>query len=176
MEIQDLPTDCLHSIFNHCPEYVPIARQVCTKWNSMSKSHKKKFDFEVYVKNNNVSLIQWMHQEKPFTHGQIDKILSLSARYGNETLMILCKEWGATDFDRALEYATLGGHIECMKLCKEWGATNFNEAISAAVKRGHLECIKLCLEWGATNLAAAMNIARRNNDVECIRILSNYTI
>ena len=39
------------------------------------------------------------------------------------------------------------GHIEILKLCKEWGATDFNEAMENAGDNGHVEIVKLCREW-----------------------------
>ena len=40
------------------------------------------------------------------------------------------------------------GHIEVVKLCKEWGATDFDRAMVRAVESGHIEIFKLCKEWG----------------------------
>ena len=59
----------------------------------------------------------------------------------------LCAEWGATEFDSAMDEAAYFGHIEIVKLCKEWGAADFNSAMDGAAYSGHIEIVKLCREW-----------------------------
>ncbi len=40
--------------------------------------------------------------------------------------MQLAKDWGATDYDEALDSAVFSDHPECMQLAKDWGATDYN--------------------------------------------------
>ena len=47
--------------------------------------------------------------------------------------------------------AAKGGHVEIVKLCKEWGATDFNRVMKEAAWGGHVEIVKLCKEWGAVS-------------------------
>ena len=62
------------------------------------------------------------------------------------SLVNLAKEWGATDFNKALSYAAQKGHIDCMKLLKAWGATGFNKALEYAAYGGQIACMKLAKE------------------------------
>ena len=73
--------------------------------------------------------------------------MSNAAWKGHVEIVKLCKEWGATDFNSAMEEAAWEGHVEIVKLCKEWGATDFDEAMSYAAKGGHVEIVKLCRGW-----------------------------
>ena len=67
----------------------------------------------------------------------------------------LCREYGATDFNKGMFIATFKGHVEIVKLCKEWGARDYNEAMGIAnwymrlhgTENRHIEIVKLCREW-----------------------------
>jgi len=66
--------------------------------------------------------------------------------------MGLCEEWGATDFDRAMEAAAWEGHVEVMKVCEKWGVVNLDRAMEAAALRGRVEVEKLCKEWAIVEM------------------------
>ena len=59
-----------------------------------------------------------------------------AVRNGHESIVILCKEWGATDFDGAMARAVANGHESIVKLCKEWGATKFWWVITYTAMHG----------------------------------------
>ena len=48
----------------------------------------------------------------------------------------------------AIYYAAKEGRLEIVKLCKEKGATDFNRAMCSAAENGHIEIVKLCKKWG----------------------------
>lgn len=62
--------------------------------------------------------------------------------------MVLCKEWGATDYNRALIAAASG--ITCpavLELCRDWGATDFKGALAAAVAHRREKAADLLRTW-----------------------------
>ena len=89
-------------------------------------------------------------------------------------LVELCRKWGATNFDEAMESAAFRGHVEIVKLCKNWGATNFDEAMECAALEGYVEIVKLCKKYGATNFAGAMESAAWEGHVEVVKLCKNW--
>ncbi len=44
------------------------------------------------------------------------------------------------------------GHKSIVRLCLEWGASNFNRTMVEAADGGHEAIVRLCLEWGASEV------------------------
>ena len=92
---------------------------------------------------------------------------------GHLGIVKLCKEWGATDYDGAMWWATINGHLEIVKLCKEWGALVYKDYDDGAMRletiNGHLEIVKLCKEWGATGYDGVMLLAAINGHLQIVR-------
>jgi hypothetical protein len=89
--------------------------------------------------------------------------------------MQLSKDWGATNFNDALEAAAGSARVTALKLLKEWGATSFDGALRVAAP--HAGTVKLLTAWGGCGaelfLDAAyedkvfiMKILRRKGEVD----------
>ena len=60
----------------------------------------------------------------------------------------LLRAWGATDWNGALTQAAFRGKADLMILFKEWGATNFAEALLSAIEGAGVICKTSCSTGG----------------------------
>ena len=87
---------------------------------------------------------------------ELNIALAHFAAVGRSEIMKTVKEWGATDYERALQRAAKKDHPDCMDLAKEWGATDYEQALLCAAKEGHIECMEIAKEWGARKVHQAL--------------------
>jgi len=78
-----------------------------------------------------------------------NRLLINSAIHGNEALCRICKDLGATNFDKMLICATRNGDETLCKLAKEWGATNFDSMRETAKFYSYDHLHNLAIEWSA---------------------------
>ena len=107
--------------------------------------------------------------------------------------MKLFKKWGATDYNRALEFAVSCDHIRnyvslkdwdatnhnssslvAAKLLKDWGTTTYDIALTDAEKGGHISAMKLLSDWGATSYDIAMTDATNGKHFEAMKLLKEW--
>ena len=81
----------------------------------------------------------------------VEDAFMFTAETGHSKIMVYLKEWGATNFDTALETASANGQLEAMCLLKEWGANpyHFKDMMIAAAARGQVNAMRLLKKWDA---------------------------
>ena len=86
--------------------------------------------------------------------------MAWAAENGHENTFRMCKDFGATDFDRVMAWAAENGHENIVKFCKDYGA-NIDWVMRYAVENGYENTFRMCNELG-TNVDLAMRYAAEN--------------
>ena len=58
-----------------------------------------------------------------------EALCSADYRIRHIEIMNLCSEFGATDWNKAVQCAAWSGHVEVVDLCKEKGGIDFNNVL-----------------------------------------------
>jgi hypothetical protein len=107
-------------------------------------------------------------------HGIYDFILQKAAQDNKTKTMLLCKDLGASDFNKALYTASCNNCVEAMSLLKMWGASRFNNALMIAASRGHVRASTILLEWGAGCYDMALTISASIGHIEVMPIFKRW--
>src|SRR3989304_5295846 len=112
-----LPIELVEEIFSYAEGYSPALRGVSSTWRNIINSRKRKaYTIKDLAKRGNISLIQWIHKAKPLTSKLLNRGMAYAAERGHKDLVLLFKEWGATNFNSGMEHAARGGYKDLVLL------------------------------------------------------------
>lgn len=101
----------------------------------------------------------------------VDSLMILAVLHGHESIVRMCKDWGA-DINNAMRCAAgcggYGTHSICppgcgnekiVRLCRELGGIDINGALAQAAYCGRENIVRLCWNWGANDFDKASRMA-----------------
>src|SRR3990172_5917184 len=111
------PLELVEEILSYIEGYSPTIREVSSTWRNIVNSRKRKvYSIKDLILNGDISLIRWIHNIKPLTLNFFNHGMAFAARGGHKDLVLLFKNWGATDIDNGMEQAARGGHRDLVLL------------------------------------------------------------
>ena len=91
---------------------------------------------------------------------EIDRAMAYAAEEGHKSIVRLL---GVTDVDLAMVRAVCNGHESIVRLCHDWGGEAFNATMPHTARYGHIGIVIPCCRWGATDLEWAMTMPQRGS-------------
>src|SRR3972149_2706482 len=135
---QSLPAEIVTEILSRVKGYSPSPS---ARKKLVNSQKEKKYSIEELSMNGDIAFIKWIHKAKPLSLKFLNIGINFSAEGGRKDLVLLFKEWRATNFNQGMRYAARGGHKDLVLLFKEWGATEFDDGMAEAAEKGHKDLV-----------------------------------
>src|SRR3972149_5854464 len=89
-----LPIELVETILSYIEDYSSLHKEESSEWK------RKRIDYMLIelIKHGNISIIQLIHNIRPLSSILLDGGMACASEGGHKDLVILFKEWGATNF------------------------------------------------------------------------------